>query len=70
MKVSIVSVSRTAGPPQTGQAVFFQVGCNFSGDSPVGFHSTSSGSSTGSSASGTGFQPSFSQCTIGMGAPQ
>ena len=31
MKVSIVSVSRTAGSPQTGQVVFFQVGCSFSG---------------------------------------
>jgi hypothetical protein len=48
MNVSIVSVSRVAGPPQTGQVVFFQVGCSFSGLSPVGFHSTSSGNSTGS----------------------
>ena len=48
MKVSIVSVSRTAGSPHTGQVVFFQLGCSLSGDSPVGLHSTSSGSSTGS----------------------
>ncbi len=48
MKVSMVSVSRSAGSPQIGQVVYCQVGCSFSGLSPVGRHSTSSGSSTGS----------------------
>ena len=57
MKVSMVSVSRTAGLPHSGQVVCFQVGCNFNGLSPVGFHSTSSGSSTGSWSSGTGYSP-------------
>ena len=32
MKPSMVSVSRTAGPPHTGQVVFDQVGCVASGD--------------------------------------
>ena len=57
MKVSIVSVSRSALPPQIGQVVWAQVGCSLSGLSPVGFHSTSSGSSTGSWSSGTGTWP-------------
>jgi len=48
MKVSMVSVSRTAGSPPTGQMVFFQVGCSLSGDSPVGLQATSSGRRTGS----------------------
>jgi len=47
INVSIVSVSRSAGSPQIGQIVFFHVGCSFNGDSPVGFHSTSSGNNTG-----------------------
>ena len=35
--MSIVSVSRSAFPPQTGQVVKRQVGCSFKGLSPVGF---------------------------------
>ena len=70
MKVSMVSVSRSASPPHSGQVVKRQVGCSFSGLSPVGRHSTSSGSSTGSWSSGTGCQPHLRQYTIGMGAPQ
>ena len=70
MKVSIVSVSRTAGSSQLGQVVCFQVGWKVSGLSPVGFHSISSGSSTGNWSSGTGTMPQLSQCTMGMGEPQ
>ena len=57
MKVSMVSVSRSAGPPHLGQVVKRQVGCSFNGLSPVGFHSTSSGRSTGSWSSGTATTP-------------
>ena len=70
MKVSMVSVSRSAGCPQRGQAVWRQVGWNLSGLSPVGRHSISSGSSTGSSCSGTGTAPQLEQWTTGMGQPQ
>ena len=55
--VSIVSVSRTAGPPQIGHTVRRNPSWYFSGDSPVGRNSTSSGASTGRSASGTGTAP-------------
>src|SRR3954447_26419723 len=34
--VSMVSASRTAGPPQIGQVVDWNPSWNFSGDSPVG----------------------------------
>ena len=57
----MVSVSRSAGPPHRGQVVVFQVGWSLSGLSPVGRHSTSSGSSTGSSSSGTGRAPHSGQ---------
>ena len=70
MKVSMVSVSRSAAPPQLGQVVCRQVGWNLSGLSPVGRHSMSSGSSTGSSSSGTGTGPQCGQCTTGIGQPQ
>ena len=56
-KVSIVSVSRTAGPPQIGQVVFRNPSWRRSGDSPVGRNSTSSGATTGSWSSGTGTAP-------------
>jgi hypothetical protein len=61
MNVSIVSVSRVAACPQMGQVVCDQVGCSFSGLSPVGRHSTSIGSSTGSWSSGTGTWPCCGQ---------
>ena len=68
--VSIVSVSRTAGPPQTGQVVLRKPSWCLSGDSPVGRNSTSSGASTGSWSSGTGTMPWSGQYTTGMGQPQ
>ena len=70
MKVSMVSVSRSAPPPHDGQATYFQVGWYLSGLSPVGRHSMSSGSSTGSVGSGTGCGPHIAQWIIGIGAPQ
>ena len=70
MKVSMVSVSRSAAAPQLGQAVWRQVGWNLRGLSPVGRHSTSSGNSIGSSSSGTGTAPQLGQWTTGIGQPQ
>ena len=55
--VSIVSVSRTAGPPQMGQVVFRKPSWKRSGDSPVGRNSTSSGATIGNCSSGTGTAP-------------
>jgi len=60
MKVSKVSVSRSAGPPQAGQVVLRQAGSALIGDcTPV--KATSSGSSTGSCSSGTGTASHFGQ---------
>jgi hypothetical protein len=70
MNVSMVSVSRSASPPQVGQVVLRQVGWSLSGLSPVGCHSMSSGSRTGRLSSGTGTGPCCGQKTIGIGAPQ
>ena len=56
-KVSMVSVSRSAGPPQIGQVVRRKPSLEASGDCPVGSNSTSSGASTGSWSSGTGTTP-------------
>ena len=53
-KVSMVSVSRVAGPPQIGQVVLRNSGLVASGDCPVGRNSTSSGASTGSWSVGHG----------------
>src|SRR5947199_6846933 len=69
-KVSMVSVSRSAGPPHLGQVANRKVGWYFSGDSPVGRNSTSSGATIGSSSTGTGTMPSSGQYTIGIGQPQ
>ncbi len=55
--VSIVSVSRRAGLPHFGQVTETNVFDVVSGESPAGRNSTSSGSSTGRSASGTGTRP-------------
>jgi hypothetical protein len=70
--VSIVSVSRRAGPSQAGQETFTQSVAPPSGDVPFGVRSRPSvgGSSTGSWSSGTGTSPHCSQCTIGIGVPQ
>ena len=56
-KVSMVSVSRTAGPPSIGQVVFRNDSLVASGDCPVGRNSTSSGASTGSWSKGTATMP-------------
>ena len=63
MKVSMVSVSRRALRPQDGQGTVYHSGFSANG-------LFSGGSSTGSSASGTGTMPQASQCTIGIGQPQ
>ena len=67
--VSSVSVSRTAAPPQAGQATCFQVGCRSSGLPGVS-KSMSSGRTTGSWSFGTGTAPQAAQWTIGIGVPQ
>src|SRR5208282_2942579 len=70
--VSMVSVSRLAGPPQAGQGTFTQSSAAASGDTPLGTRSwpRRSGSTTGSWSSGTGTSPQDGQCTIGIGVPQ
>ncbi len=70
MKVSMVSVSRSASPPHCGQVTLRKPAWNFSGLSPVGRNSASSGSITGRSAYGTGTMPQVGQSIIGIGAPQ
>jgi len=70
MKVSKVSVSRCAGPPQSGQVVRANAGSDLIGLMVCSSYCTSSGSTTGSCASGTGTTPQRSQCTMGIGAPQ
>ncbi len=55
--MSIVSVSRLAGPPHDGQSTLTQSSTAASGDLPFGLYSVTSGSSTGRSASGTGTVP-------------
>ena len=52
----MVSVSRSAGPPQWGQVVSTQLRMAAMGDSPVsvGSYDSTSGSSRGSCSSGTG----------------
>ena len=69
-KVSIVSVSRFAGPPQLGQSTLTQSSAAASGERPFGRNSSTSGSTTGSWSSGTGTRPQRSQWMIGIGAPQ
>ena len=69
-KVSMVSVSRFAGPPHLGHETLTNSLCFASGDTPDGVKSTSSGSSTGRSASGTPTSPHVGQWMIGMGQPQ
>ena len=68
-KVSMVSVSRTDGLPQSGQATCFQVGWWSSG-LPGLSKVTSSGSRTGRSAAGTGTTPWSGQWITGIGQPQ
>src|SRR5436190_16510178 len=68
--VSMVSVSRLAGPPHTGHFTLTHSGTCASGESPRPVKVVIVGSLTGSSAYGTGTTPSFSQCTTGIGVPQ
>src|ERR1051325_10750083 len=68
-KVSMVSVSRRAGPAHCGHLMLFQVGWRSSG-LPGLSKLTSSGSVTGRSFSGTGTTPHFSQWITGIGQPQ
>src|SRR5512135_2617897 len=68
-KVSMVSVSRRAGPVHFGHLTFFQVAWRSSG-LPGLSKVTSSGSVTGRSCSGTGTVPYLSQWMIGIGQPQ
>jgi hypothetical protein len=68
--VSIVSVSRRAGPPQVGHCTFTHSGTCASGESPRPVNVVISGSVTGSSEYGTATTPCFSQCTTGIGVPQ
>ena len=70
--MSIVSVSRVAGPPQVGQVVVTQSVAAPSGEVPLGARSSpaASGSSTGSWSSGTATSPWSGQWTIGIGVPQ
>ena len=70
--MSIVSLSRLAGPPQRGHSTSTQSVAAASGETPLGVRSRprSSGSTTGSWSSATGTSPSFSQWMIGIGAPQ
>ena len=70
--MSIVSLSRLAGPPHDGQSTLTQSAAAASGETPRGVRSAprSSGSTTGSWSSGTGTSPQAGQCTIGIGAPQ
>src|SRR3982750_1434731 len=67
--VSIVSVSRVAGPPHCGQVTCFQVGW-WSSALPGLSKVTSSGSATGKSLSGTGTTPHLGQWITGIGQPQ
>ncbi len=70
--MSIVSVSRVAGPPHFGHSVFTQSSAAASGETPLGARSwpRRSGRTTGSWSSGTGTSPHEPQCTIGIGVPQ
>ena len=68
-KVSIVSVSRRAGLPHTGQLQARKSSRLFSG-LPLPSGTQSSGSTTGRSFSGTGTAPCSPQWMMGMGVPQ
>ena len=68
-KVSKVSVSRRAAPPQRGQATRRHSSWRSSG-LPGASKLTSPGSVTGRSARGTGTRPQPGQWIMGMGQPQ
>src|SRR4051794_26257138 len=67
--VSMVSVSRRAGPPHRGQGTCVQVGWRSRG-LPGTSNETSSGSTTGKGSRGTGTAPQDSQWMTGIGQPQ
>ncbi len=70
--MSIVSVSRRAGPPHLGHSVLTQSSAAASGETPLGTRSwpRRSGRTTGSWSSATGTSPHDAQYTMGMGVPQ
>src|ERR1035438_7628248 len=68
--VSMVSVSRSAAVPHFGHVTFRNAALLRNGDSPVPVILTSSGSTTGNCASGTGTMPHEGQWIIGIGVPQ
>ena len=68
--MSIVSVSRRAGPPQRGHVVFTNPGTSAIGEPPFPVIWTSWGSTTGSRSGRSGTVPHLGQYTIGIGAPQ
>jgi len=68
--VSIVSVSRFAGPPHFQQVAFTNSGICASGESPRPLNSAVFGSTMGRSSSRTGTMPHLSQYRMGMGVPQ
>ncbi len=68
--MSIVSVSRRAGPPHFGHVVFTKDATFSSGFPPLPVNGASGGRTIGRSFSGTGTQPSFSHFTMGIGVPQ
>ena len=59
--MSIVSVSRRAGPPHVGHATLTHSATCASGESPRPVNSATFGSTTGSWSSGTGTMPHASQ---------
>src|SRR3954454_16539813 len=65
--VSIVSVSRRAGPPHVGQVVFTHSGTCANGESPRPVNVAMCGNSTGNCSYGTATTPCFSQWTTGIG---
>ena len=70
MKVSMVSVSRLAAPPQQGQVTLTQSVCWLKGDPPFPDRSMPRGNSTGKSSLGTGTTPQVGQWITGIGQPQ
>src|SRR6478609_7992259 len=72
-KVSMVSVSRLAGPWQEGHSTLTHASAAARGEVPFGDKSSprrSDGSVTGSCSSGTGTSPQDGQWMMGMGVPQ
>ena len=68
--MSIVSVSRRAAPPHLGQTTFTKASDFSRGFPSTPENATSSGSTTGRSASGTGTTPQPGQWIAGIGVPQ